>query len=116
MTDETVVDPEKLGAGLSGIRKRRWYFWSVILVYLPVMWLTLKINPAFRVLATVFVIWVILLIVVALISAAARCPRCGNYFHLHGMTLLYLRKCLHCQLHICADKQKRVRKYPLQQP
>jgi hypothetical protein len=30
----------------------------------------------------------------------SKCPRCGNYFHLHGMTLLVLRKCLHCQLHI----------------
>jgi hypothetical protein len=34
----------------------------------------------------------------------SKCPRCGNYFHLHGMTLLILRKCLHCQLHINADK------------
>ena len=32
-----------------------------------------------------------------------RCPRCGNYFHVNGMMLLYLRRCLHCQLHINAD-------------
>jgi hypothetical protein len=41
-----------------------------------------------------------LLIFVTFQVALSKCPRCGNYFHMHGMSLLILRKCLHCQLHI----------------
>jgi hypothetical protein len=61
-------------------------------------------------LGTVFVAWLISLIVSATYAAAAKCPGCGNYFHMHGMTLLFLRKCLHCQLHISADKKGNAKK------
>jgi hypothetical protein len=66
----------------------------------------MKISPTYRALAVVFAAWFIMLWVVVGYSALARCPRCGNYFHMHGMTLLYFRKCLHCQLHLKADKVK----------
>jgi len=105
MTETPTQDPANLTAALAEIRKRRRYLWLVILVYLPAMWGALRISPTYRTIGTVFFVWIILLFAVGIYSALARCPRCGNYFHMHGMTLLYLRKCLHCQLHISADKR-----------
>lgn len=105
VNEQPPVDEPDYGPGLRTIRRRRRYLWLEIIVYLPAMWTTMQIAPAYPVLATVFVIWFILLWVVVGYSALARCPRCGNYFHMHGMTLLYLRRCLHCQLRINADKK-----------
>lgn len=97
----------ELGPGLRIIRRRRWYLWGVIFIYLPLMWITLQFTSAFNPTALVFGVWFILLLVIALFAAVARCPQCGNYFHVNGMTFLCLRKCLHCQLHLTADRQKK---------
>jgi hypothetical protein len=105
LDEKPPLDLKEFGPGLGKIRKRRRFLWGVILVYLPVMWTTLRLTGSFNVTAAVFVVWIILLCIFATVAACARCPRCGNYFHMHGMTLLYLRKCLHCQLHINADKK-----------
>jgi hypothetical protein len=105
MSEEVTVDAAKIGPALRIIRRRRCYLWIVILGYLPAMWVTLKLMPLHKVLGSVFLVWVVLLFIVVLVSAVVRCPRCGNYFHMNGMTLLYLRKCLHCQLHINADRK-----------
>ena len=104
MSEELTIDAAKFGPALRLIRRRRWYLWIVILAYLPAMWLTLKLMPLHKVLGSVFLVWFVLLFIAVLVSAVVRCPRCGNYFHMNGMTLLYLRKCLHCQLHINADR------------
>lgn len=98
-------DPTALALGLKRIRRRRWYLWSVILIYLPLMWTTLRLSSSFNSAATVFAGWFVLLLVTAMVAATARCPSCGNYFHVHGMTFLCLRQCLHCQLHVCHDKR-----------
>ena len=103
MAEEPIDDPTTFAVGLAEVRRRRLWLWGVIAVYVPAIWLTLRIDSAFRVVGTVFIVWVVLLVIVVLRSALAVCPRCGNYFHLHGMTLLYLRTCLHCQLHVTAD-------------
>lgn len=94
------------GPGLATVRRRRWFLWSVLFAYLPTMWATQRIVRSFQGSLPVFFLWLLLLIVAASVSATARCPRCGNYFHMNGMSLLYLRRCLHCQLHISADKEK----------
>jgi hypothetical protein len=94
-----------LAPGLKRLRRRRWYLWSTILIYLPLMWSTLGLSSSFQVRAAVFATWFCLLLTTALIAALARCPACGNYFHVHGMTFLCLRQCLHCQLHVCRDKK-----------
>jgi len=106
MSEESAIEADKIGPALRIIRRRRWYLWIVILAYLPAMWATLKLMPLHKVLGTVFLAWFVLLFIAVLVSAIVRCPRCGNYFHMNGMTLLYLRKCLHCQLHINADRNK----------
>lgn len=107
MDEETAVDETNLAAGLTVLRKRRLWLWGVIAVYVPAILVTFQFTSAFRVLGTVFIVWFVMLVSAAVASAFVRCPRCGNYFHMHGMTLLYLRKCLHCQLHINADRVAR---------
>jgi hypothetical protein len=103
LDQKTTTETEDFGPGLSIVRLRRWYLWVVILIYVPAMWLTLRVSPTYRAVEIVFAVWFVLLFAAATYSALARCPRCGNYFHMHGMTLLYLRKCLHCGLHVSAD-------------
>jgi hypothetical protein len=90
----------RLTQGRKLLRRRRWYLWSVILIYLPLMWTTLGLTAVFQIRAMVFALWFVALLISALLVALVRCPRCGNYFHVHGMSFLPLRQCLHCQLHI----------------
>ena len=96
----------ELSAGLARIRRRRWGLWSVLLTYLPAIWLSLKITESDRKTAVVFGVWVAMAAVAGCVAAAARCPRCGNYFHLLGLTPVWVRKCLHCGLGLTADKDK----------
>lgn len=97
-------DDSTFRPGLSLIRRRRKYFFVTVLAYIPAMWALHGISPTTRSMGTALGVWIVLLCITMFLSAVARCPRCGNYFHVHGMTLLYLRKCLHCQLHITADR------------
>lgn len=99
--DLLAVDPATLRRGLQRVRRRRWCFWAIILVYMPLMGVAMK----FHLVTAAFLFWFVLLFGIVYYAALARCPRCGNYFHLHGMSLLFLRKCLHCQLHVSADKR-----------
>lgn len=97
-------NPAKYEKALKRIRRRRMYLFGVILIYIPAMWLIHSVSPALRTMLASFVIWVVLLMTTCLRAAVCKCPRCGNYFHVHGMTMLFLRKCLHCQLPINADR------------
>jgi hypothetical protein len=99
-------DLSLLSPGLAKIRRRRWCLWALLIIYLPTMWTTQKITHSFNDSLPVFFVWFLLLLVVMGFSAAVRCPRCKNYFHVNGMILLYLRNCLHCQLHVSADKKR----------
>lgn len=105
MDEKPTVDLLKISPGLSIIRRRRWYLWGVILVYLPAMQLILVKTQSIRITGAAFVAWLIILCIAVTLSAVARCPRCGNYFHMNGLTLLYFRNCLHCGLHIRADRK-----------
>ncbi len=89
---------------LKKVRRRRLYFFATLLAYIPAVWITYQISPGNSTMGTLFGVWVVVLIFVTFLAAVCRCPRCGNFFHVHGMTLLILRTCLHCQLHINADK------------
>ncbi|HEY3308009.1 MAG TPA: hypothetical protein VGJ93_06110 [Desulfuromonadaceae bacterium] len=103
--DDSKTPDETFGPALSLIRRRRRYFFATILLYMPAILTVQKISPKYRSIGIAIGIWIVILFVTALRSAVTKCPRCGNYFHMHGMTLLYLRKCLHCQLHINADRK-----------
>jgi hypothetical protein len=98
--DNSPVDPLIDMHVMKQTRRRRKYFFATVLLYIPALLMTHNISPTDRAMGTLFVLWVVVLIIVTFLVALSKCPRCGNYFHLHGMTLLVLRKCLHCQLHI----------------
>ena len=104
--EETPVDAAAIDAGLRVIRKRRWFLWSLIIIYVPAVWTSLTLTRSDRATAVVFGVWLIFLIIAVFFVTTARCPRCGNLFHMQGITPLYLRRCLHCQLHVSADKKK----------
>jgi hypothetical protein len=104
MEEPKISNPAAFTQTMRMIRRRRMYFFATIITYMPAMWLANLISPTLRSVAIAFGIWVVILFCTALYSALARCPRCGQYFHMHGMSLMYLRRCLHCQLHITANK------------
>ncbi len=104
MEEMPLSDPTAFGPAMRLIRRRRKYFFATIIAYMPAMWLVNRMFPTFRSMAITFALWVAFLFITALYSAVARCPRCGQYFHMNGMSLLYLRRCLHCQLHITANR------------
>ena len=104
--DNSPVDPVMYMNVMKQTRRRRKYFFSTVLLYIPALLITYEISPTNRAMGTLFVLWVVVLIIVTFLVALSKCPRCGNYFHLHGMTLLILRKCLHCQLHIKESVQE----------
>lgn len=99
----TPLDPQAYMAVIKKTRRRRAYFFGTVLAYIPALLLIHHFSPTNRAMGILFVIWVAVLIIVTFLVALSRCPRCGNYFHLHGMTLLIVRTCLHCQLHISDD-------------
>ena len=89
---------------LAKIRIRRWYLWGVILIYMPVSVTTLQLTQSYKATGILLLIWFILLCTVVTLSATAKCPRCGNNFHMRDSTLSYFRNCRHCGLHMCEDK------------
>ncbi len=105
MEETQPTDPIEYRSALKKIRKRRWYLWIVILAYLPAMMLALD-SPDYKTWVTIaFATWIIILIFTVVLACLARCPRCGECFHTHGPTFLPFRRCLHCALHVNADKR-----------
>lgn len=102
--DTDHVDPIAYMRVMKNTRRRRKYFFGTVLMYIPALLITYRISPTNSAMGSVFAVWVVMLIVASFMVAVSKCPRCGNYFHMHGITLLVLRKCLHCQLHISDDK------------
>jgi len=99
------TDPSHTGSELERIRACRMSLWLVSLSYVPAMFMTYKWNYSDTALGAVFVIWLVFLCRSVLQVAFAICPRCGNYFHLKNFFPSYLRRsCIHCGLHINADK------------
>ena len=101
--EESPVDLVEYKNVMKITRRRRKYFFGTMLIYIPAILVTYKIMPTNRAMGAVFGVWLIMLIYFTFLVALSKCPRCGNYFHMHGLTLLILRKCLHCQLHISTD-------------
>lgn len=84
------------------LRRRRWFLWGLIIAYLPAIYLALELSGSDRVAAIVFGIWILLVCVAVGLAAFAPCPRCGKPFHMHGFVPVYLRRCVHCELHVTA--------------
>lgn len=94
-----------LAKGLARVRRRRWFLWGMILIYLPAIWTSLRLTGSDSRTAVVFAVWFVFLLVASCTASFARCPRCGNYFHVHGFVPLFARRCVHCGLHLTADRR-----------
>ena len=97
-------DDSNSGAGLGQVRRRRWYFWLIILIYLPATWSTLSYTHSYKITGVVFGIWFVLLSVIVTLLATAKCPRCGKHFHMRNASLSISRSCRHCGLHLTTGK------------
>lgn len=97
-------DPTTFAQPLVIIRRRRWYLWGLILIYMPATVATLQLTQSYKATGIAVLIWIILLSIVVTLTAIVKCPRCGNNFHMRNSTLTYHRKCRYCGLHLCADK------------
>ncbi len=104
MTGNPVRD-EGMAEAFRALRSRRGLLWGSILIYLPAIWLSLELTGSDRATSVVFVAWLALVSVALFRAVSARCPRCGKTFHLNGFIPLYLRRCLHCGMHINADRR-----------
>ena len=98
------LEPNGISAGLARIRRRRRFFWILVVVYLPSIWLSLRITHSDSFTAVIFLVWFALVIVGSCLVCFSPCPRCGNYFHMSGFMPVWLRRCIHCQLHLRADR------------
>jgi hypothetical protein len=99
------VNPLTYALMLGIIRRRRWYLWGLVLIYMPAAVLTLQLTQSYKTTGVVVLIWIVLLCIVVTLTAIAKCPRCGKTFHMRNSTLTYHRTCRYCGLHLCADRQ-----------
>lgn len=105
MSNDQQTDPVVITKGLAQVRKRRWWLWGSIAIYVPGLFIFLPLGLASGTLTKLFGAWVALLCVAVGLATVVKCPRCGKPFHTNGPTFLPVRKCLHCGLHIAADKR-----------
>jgi uncharacterized membrane protein YhdT len=104
VTEEQQPDPLAISQGLRKVRQRRWLLWLTILAYLPGLLVALQLGLSGGTMTRLFGLWVVVLCIVVGMATVVRCPRCGNQFHTNGPTFLPLRKCIHCGLHVKADR------------
>lgn len=105
MNKEEDTSYMELKTGLQKIRRRRWFFWLVIMSYLPAMLFALKATQPGQAVGITFASWIFFLTAAVVLVALARCPQCGNCFHMSGFLFRPVRKCFHCSLHLTADKK-----------
>lgn len=105
MSDSNQPDPAVIHQGLGKVRRSRWFLWATILIYIPGLIIALQLKFSSGTMTKLFGLWVVLLCVVVGLATVVKCPRCRNPFHTNGPTFLPVRKCVHCGLHVTADKK-----------
>lgn len=95
----------ELQEGLKKIRQRRLMLWLTIAAYVPAMLFALQSDGGWNTVIKAFFVWLVILCVVVGMAVVIRCPECGNCFHTHGPTFFPVRRCVHCGLHVLADKK-----------
>lgn len=106
MAADSGTDRRELAAGLKKIRQRRWFLWGLIIIYLPLMMVGMRAENSAQMVVTLFIVWVLFLIVAVVLLTLVRCPQCGNCYHMNGYMFRPVRKCFSCGLPLNADKLK----------
>ncbi len=92
---------EQIAVGLRGIRSLHRVLAGILLTYLPAVVLLYLMHLPEWLLITTAVVWVCAGIFVAFTIGFARCPACGNYFHVRGMGgNVFVRACVHCGIRL----------------
>ncbi|MBN2645712.1 MAG: hypothetical protein JXR59_09600 [Desulfuromonadaceae bacterium] len=82
---------------LAVIRRKRLILWSVFISYLPAVTVAL-IMGGDKGATVVAVLWLIAAGAAGVGVSFSRCPRCGQFFHMRGVTTSWGRHCQHCNL------------------
>lgn len=94
--------------GLRRIRHAHWWFWGIVSLYAPVLWIVVRHTNQHRIILPFTVIWGVVALCSALRVAFFRCPRCREYFHSAGVhwSLRHLSasRCLHCGLSLRVER------------
>jgi hypothetical protein len=91
-------DPAIHETMLAIARKRRCFFFGMVIGYLPIFLTTLQFTDSYTWIGTAFLVWLILLCISVVQMACCKCPRCGNTFYMRCSTLSFLARCCHCGL------------------
>lgn len=92
--DNAVIDAGRW----TGIRRRRWFFWTLVVVYMPAIATALHFTESTNVAIILFLAWAVLLIIAVSLVATAKCPACGNNFNMRNGSLSFSTRCRHCGL------------------
>lgn len=102
-TSLRLVTEKAIRAGLHDIRLRRRWFWLFFWAYLPAMAIIAMLGD--WVFPWAAFAWMGFFLGASMYVWVSRCPRCGERFHYRrGFSNPWTRKCLHCGLHLRADR------------
>ena len=94
MADTTTTE---FSERLAGIRLRRTILWTVFISYIPVIWVALKIGGD-GLAIVVGILWLLMASAGGVMVSFSLCPRCGNRFHMKGISTSWGSRCVHCKL------------------
>jgi hypothetical protein len=93
---------------LRKIRHLRRWLWVLLLIFIPLVWLTIILAQSRWVTMVIVMVWVAAVVRCASRAAFSHCPRCCNYFHATAGTPsfwnLLARRCTHCGLPLRSDR------------
>lgn len=108
MPESNQPDPAVIRQGLIKVRKSRWLLWATIIIYVPGLVVALQLHLSSGAMTRLFGLWVLLLCITVGLATIVKCPRCLKTFHTNGPTFLPVRRCVHCGLHVAADKTGKI--------
>lgn len=87
-----------LEEGLKAIRSKRLQLWGVFISYLPAIGTALSVSSGNTGPIVVASVWIVAAGVAGARVSLSRCPRCGNLFHMRGISTSWGKTCRHCDL------------------
>jgi hypothetical protein len=94
--------------GLRKIRRLRFWLWTLLLAFIPLVWLVTSFTESRSVMMGILIVWAAAVVHFAARAAFSKCPRCRNYYHATAGTPsfwnLLARRCTHCGLPLRSDR------------
>ncbi len=94
--------------GLRKIRRLRFWLWTLLLAFIPLVWLVTIFTESRSVMMVILIVWAAAVVHFAARAAFSKCPRCRNYYHATAGTPsfwnLLAQRCTHCGLPLRSDR------------